>query len=489
MGLRLRVILVVTISALLAVGAHGLLRYQQERAQLVLDDMQNMALTAKAIQIAVENGLRDRQVSDVRRLLREMVEQQESIDRIRLFSRDLEPTLVSNVLAIGDVVPEEGLRRVMDTGTPESFYQRRGKDLVLYVLMPIRGRRDRIEGTMEVIHLASGIDRSLRAATRDVLVRLSVLVVVIVVVTALALQRQVLQPLGRLMQGIQRLAEGQRAEPIPVDRRDELGRAAEAFNDMADKLQTARNQLLVETERTVELEQQLRRTETLAVAGRLASGLAHEVGTPLNIVSGRAEFLLKTMPVEGAGREDLEIIVRQIDRISRIIGSLLDTVRSHTPQPQVTALDRVLDDLLPLLRHAARRRNVALTTAIPADLPSMLTDPSQLQQVLTNLVLNAVDATPTYGTVAVSAARAERDRRAGVDICVADNGSGIAPELLPRIFDPFVTTKPRGEGTGLGLAICRDIVKEQGGQILVESRVGQGTTFTVWIPEADGAAA
>jgi signal transduction histidine kinase len=482
MGMRLRVILILTIPALLVVGAHGFLRIRQEEAQLRVEDQQDLAVTARAIQIAVENALRDRQIADVRRLLVEMVERQEVIDRIRLFNLEMQPTLVSNPLTIGETVPAAALGQVMRTGIPEGFVQR-GKPSYLYHVVPLRGQADTVDGAMEIVRLATGVDRRLHAFVVDSLVRLSTLLVVLVVVTAAVLQLQVVRPLARLTEGIQRLGRGEPGPPLPVARRDEIGRVAEAFNEMAARLATAREQLVAETERAVEMEHQLRRSATLAVAGKLASALAHEVGTPLNIILGRAEFHLKSLAADDPSRQDVQTIIDQIDRISRTINSLLDTVRPQKPDLRSMTLVSVLDPLLPLLRHAARARGIALVTSTSSDrIPDLLADRGQVQQVLINLVLNGLEATPPGGRVEVSARGMDRGGRSGAVISVTDTGPGIPADILSKIFDPFFTTKPQGQGTGLGLSICRDIVRTHGGEISVDSRVGAGTTFTVWLP-------
>jgi two-component system, NtrC family, sensor kinase len=488
MGLRLRLILIVILPAVVVLAAHGFLRVRQEEAQLLEDDEQNMALAARAIQIAVENALRDRQISDVKRLLAEMVEQQQEIERIRLFNRALAPTLSSEPETADAAPATELLRRAVESGEPVAQYERVGTRLVLTYVTPLRGRQGAIEGAMEILHVPEAVEARIRAAANDVWLRAAILLVVILLISAVALQRQVLRPLSLLLTGIRRLGRGESGPPLPVTRRDELGEVAQAFNEMAAQLERARLRLLEESERTLELEQQLRHAETLAVAGKLASAIAHEVGTPLNIISGRAEFVLKTVELGASPRKDLEIIVAQIDRISGIIRSLLDSVRPHGPEIRVMSLEEVLDRALPLLRHPARRRRVTLRTHVPDDLPPMSADAGQLQQVLINLVLNAVDATPAGGEVEVSARHAHLHDRAGVAVSVRDSGLGIPAELLPRVFEPFFTTKPAGRGTGLGLAICRDIVKAHGGDLKVESREGQGTTFTAWIPAAaDGA--
>ncbi|MBI4562900.1 MAG: HAMP domain-containing protein [Candidatus Rokubacteria bacterium] len=485
MGLRVRLILVLVIPLILVIGVYGFSRIRQEEAQLLNEDRRNIALTARAVQIAVENALRDRQISDIKRLLSEMVEDQEQIDRIRLFDKRLRPTLVSNPLSIGEEIPAEALSRVIKTGQPEGFYQRRRKEFVLFYLTPLRSSRGEIQGAMEVVHLAARVKQKVQAATRDIWLRLGVLILAVAVLAGFILQRQVLRPLARLLEGIRGLGQGQLGPPLPVERRDELGRVAEAFNRMAEQLETARLRLLAETERTLDLEQQVRQAETLAVAGRLATGLAHEIGTPLNVVSGRAEFLLQALRPDDSRRQDLEVIVAQIDRISGIIRSLLDMVRPQKPDVQPTALASILERLFPLLRHTARRRAVTLTSSLPRDLPRLLADANQLQQVLINLLMNALEATPAGGRVEVNAISARHAGRPGVAISVTDTGPGIPPDLLPRVFESFFTTKPPGQGTGLGLAICRDIVRAHDGEIQVESQGGVGTTFVVWLPQAE----
>jgi signal transduction histidine kinase len=257
---------------------------------------------------------------------------------------------------------------------------------------------------------------------------------------------------------------------------------------MAQRLEAARRRLLGETERAVELERQLRQAETLTVAGKLASSVAHEVGTPLNIISGRAELLLASLPPTDPRREDLCVIVARIDRISANIRSLLELVRPQKAEVQPTALPSVVDQVLPLMTPIARRRGITLSASVPADLPKLLADPDQLQQVLINVLMNAFDATPAGGRVDLTADRQQREDRPGVIVHVHDTGPGIPAEHLPRVFEQFFTTKPPGQGTGLGLAICRDIVKEHGGAIWIDSPAEGGTTVDIWLPEATSAA-
>jgi signal transduction histidine kinase len=471
------------IPLILVFGVYGIIRVRVGRAELLEENQRNFILIAKAVQVAVERALGDPETSDVKGMLAEIVADQEQIDRLRIFDRELRLTLVSNTLTIGDDVPTDVLRRVTESGQAEGISRRRGQELVFYYVVPLRASGGAIVGAMEVVHLVSGIEKRVRSATWDIVVRLSLLVISITLLTGLVLQRQVLRPLFGLMEGIRNLGRGDPARPLPVERRDELGRVAEAFNTMADQLQAARHELLLETERTLDLEQQLRHSATLAVAGRLASGLAHEVGTPLNIISGRAEFLLQSLPPGDGRREELNVIIGQIDRISAMIRSLLDMVRPVKPDIQPTQLTDVVDGLLVLLEHTARRHGVTLDVSIPEELPAIRADRNQLQQVLINVLMNAFEAARPEGHVRLIARQAAHAGRAGVEVAIADTGPGIPAPLLARIFEPFFSTKPPGEGTGLGLPICRDILKTHDGHIHVESTPGAETTFFVWFPE------
>jgi signal transduction histidine kinase len=485
MGLRLRLILVLVLPLVLVVGVYGLMRVRSERSELLRENERNVALTAKAIQVAVEAALRDRQISDIRRLLFEIVEGQEQIDRIRIFDQDLQPLLVSNPLSIGEEIPMASLRLTIEGGQPHTFYEGGDQQPVLYYFIPLRGRGGEITGTLELVHLASGVEQRIRAAVWDVWLRLGAVLVLVAVITGAMLQRQVLRPLARLVERIRRLGQGEPGPPLPVERRDELGRVAEAFNTMAAQLAEARRKHLAESERALDLERQLRHAEILSVAGRLASGLAHEVGTPLNIISGRAEFVLKTLPADDGRREDLEVMIGQIDRISGIIRALLDMVRPAKPEIQAIGLASVVERLMPLLHHTARRHGVVLAATVAEDLPLVLADSNQVQQVLINVVMNALAATASPGHVRILARPRMAVGRTGVELDVTDTGSGIPPDILPRVFEPFFTTKAPGQGTGLGLTICRDIVREHGGEIQVRSAVNEGTTVTVWLPAAD----
>lgn len=482
MGLRLRLILVLMIPPILVFGVYGVLRVRNEHADLLLTDRQSVVLISKAVQIAVERALRDPQTPDIEQLLAEIVDDQQMIDGLRIFDLDLRATVVSKSRVGTDLVATDLLRHVIATGHADGVARGDGAERAFYYLMPLRAANGTIVGAIEIAHLLAAVDARLRSATWDIVLRLSLLVASITLLTGVVLQRQVLRPLFALTEGIRNLGRGDPAQPLPVERADELGRVAEAFNTMADQLHHARRELVLETERAVDLEQQLRHSATLAVAGRLASGLAHEVGTPLNIISGRAELLLQSIAPDDPRRDELQVIVGQIDRISAMLRSLLDTVRPVKPDIQPVVLRRVVDPLLVLLAHTARRHGVALEVSIPDDLPPVRADYNQLQQVLINVLMNAFEAARPAGRVVVSAAREARAGEHGVRIAVRDSGPGIPASFHARIFEPFFSTKPPGEGTGLGLAISYELVHEMGGSIRAANDPRGGALFEIALP-------
>jgi signal transduction histidine kinase len=477
--------LLLLVPMVLLVAGYAYIRLQEEREQRRTEFDQRVRVTSTAIRLAVEHSLRTGTLDDVKRLARDLVVKQTEIVRIRLLDANLWTRLDASLLAGDPGVPSDRLREVRDTGQPSVVTHRSG-DLRLHsVILPVRpGAAD--DGVLEVAYLAGRLEADLLQEQSRSLLSSLVLAALLALVVWFALQRLVFRPVADLTQGIERVAAGEPRATVPVRSDDELGRVAEAFNRMTERLENARQRVEAETDRSLELMRRLRQTESLAVAGKLCSSIAHEVGTPLNIIAGRAELTLRALPKDSPLREDLDVIVAQIDRISRMIRAALDPFRQREPERAATDPRSVTDVLRPLLQHFARSRGVTLSVSMPKDLPPVLVDPGHLQQVMINLLTNAIDATPPGGRVDVTAARrTDDDERPGVAIAVRDTGSGIPADFLPKIFDPFFSTKSSSrDGSGLGLSICRDLVRSNGSDIQVASMPGEGTTFTVWLPEA-----
>ncbi len=225
------------------------------------------------------------------------------------------------------------------------------------------------------------------------------------------------------------------------------------------------------------LEDQLRKTERLAELGTLASGMAHEIGTPMNVILGRAELLMRKAPDERT-RRGLETIVTQVERITKIMNQLLSFARKRPAVRQGVNLETVMIDVLDVLQERLGKQHIQVMKTVSSHLPKVLADPDHMNQVFLNLILNACQAMSDGGTLSLTLQPTDDT----VELTVQDTGCGIPQEQLSKIFDPFFSTKAVGEGTGLGLTVVHGILQEHQGAIRVTSVPGQGTTFIVSLP-------
>jgi PAS domain S-box-containing protein len=231
------------------------------------------------------------------------------------------------------------------------------------------------------------------------------------------------------------------------------------------------------------IEEQLRKTERIAELGTLASGMAHEIGTPMNVILGRAEYLLQRTD-DGVMKKGLTTIVTQIERITKVMDQLLAFARRKQSDRHIVDLDEIVDECLEFFQERMTHSHITVEKAIEADMPSVHADRDQLVQVLINLVTNSLHAMPDGGRLMVSLNREDSHVRLGV----SDTGYGMPEEIRSKIFEPFFTTKDFGKGTGLGLTVVKGIIEEHGGTITIESVVGTGTTFWVRFPAGEAQA-
>ncbi len=229
-------------------------------------------------------------------------------------------------------------------------------------------------------------------------------------------------------------------------------------------------------ERLAQLTDKLMASEKLATAGQLAAGIAHEIGTPLNVARGRVELSLSHLGAEHGEADNQRVVIDQIDRVTRLIQQLLDYVRPRPAAMQDVPVAPALQAVVTLLAPQAAKRHVKLHVETSGT-PVLHLDPDQLQQLVVNLTLNAIDACERGGNVWL---RAKGERAVVLEI--VDDGQGIPPELHKQVFDPFFTTKKRGQGTGLGLWVVAQLVRAQAGEIDLTSEVGRGTTVRVAWP-------
>lgn len=297
-------------------------------------------------------------------------------------------------------------------------------------------------------------------------------------------------PVRALVDHARRVAEGDFAPRIKLrNRQDELGMLAKEMNAMTQQLAAAEITVRRERQaRTATLEK-LRHADRLSTVGRIASSIAHELGTPLNVISGRASMILEDTE-DSQVEEHATIIADQVQRVTAIIRELLDYARSSDLRLADVAIAEVVEHATTLLEPVAEQADVCLVSKGSPDVRAHL-DSGRILQVLTNLMTNAIQAMSDGGTLTVRHSveqvemPPEKHAEGGVflRLDVEDTGIGIVPERIAKIFEAFYTTKRSGEGTGLGLSVCQGIAREHGGWIAVRSEVGEGTCFSCFFPQ------
>ncbi len=357
--------------------------------------------------------------------------------------------------------------------------------------IPLHAEEQTTAAMLEISKPADSI-----VATSDDLSKAVILVVLIVLVTTVMVgalaSRFVSRPITKLLRGIDDVAKGDLSHVILSERDDEIGAIATRFNEMTYSLRESRAETQRQNDEKIHLEQRLGQTEKLATIGQLAAEIAHEVGTPLNVIAGRARSIQKKSKDPEAVEKNAEIVAEQTARITRIIQRLLDFTRrkvGNTERAMVN-LNDLATKTVELLSGQFSSAKVRTKVERADDLPKVAGDSDRLQQVLINLLLNAVQAMPDGGSLAVETKVVKRSRpgletnadQAFVACSVSDTGIGIPPEIRDKIFDPFYTTKEGSGGTGLGLAVCSGIVKEHDGWIEVDDNPSGGTVFRVFVP-------
>ena len=225
------------------------------------------------------------------------------------------------------------------------------------------------------------------------------------------------------------------------------------------------------------LERQLRQTERLAELGTLAAGMAHEIGTPMNVILGRAEYLMRKTSEESTKKE-LTTIVSQVERITKIMNQLLSFSRQRPIERHPLVLSLVVHEIVDVLQERLEKQRIRLEMDLEPHCPAVAADRDQMGQVLLNLIVNAIQAMSGGGTLSLTL----RCRNDHVLLSVSDTGCGIPPDDVPKLFTPFFSTKEVGEGTGLGLTVVHGIIEEHQGSITVDSEPGRGTTFHIHLP-------
>ncbi len=312
------------------------------------------------------------------------------------------------------------------------------------------------------------------------------------IVIGYLLAQLIARPIMRLRDMSQAVAGGDLNQSTGLTQTDEIGELAGAFDTMTLRLRertaeaarlyaetVQRNKELADTNARLQAMQlQLIQSEKLAAVGQLTAGIVHDVKNPLAVIKGLAEVLQDDATITDETRHELQVIRESAEKANRIVSDLLKFARQSQPEMETHDLRETVEASVRLTTYLIREARIQLVKEVPEQTMPVTYDPQQIEQVLINMIHNAIQAMPNRGTLSVHLGQVD----GAAAIAIQDTGTGIKPENLKRIFDPFFTTKPEGVGTGLGLSVSYGIIANHKGRIEVESEVGKGTKFTIFLP-------
>jgi len=418
------------------------------------------------------------------------------VDQRNTIKAHIDPNKIGNTLRIFHNMEE--VRK--DKNVTYFNYRLSSGTKVLNLSRPITFKKKEL-GTVHVGLSLDFIDHLIHRESIFILI-LSLFIVLSGIAVSILLGISFSRPISKLVGATQEIAKGNLHYRINMKRKDEFGDLASAFNNMADDLhkkEVANAQLFSERIRAEEearkLEEQLRQSQKMEAVGQLAGGIAHDFNNSLTLIKVCSQLALQELKEGDPVREKIEKMDEATTRSGDLARQLMTFSRRHIEDMRILDLNDILINLNPMLRRAIGE-NIDLVDKMAEGLGKVKADPGQIEQVIVNLVVNARDAMPNGGKLVLETANAELDQQYVrthvrvtpghyVMLSVNDTGKGMAPEIKEHIFEPFFTTKEEGQGTGLGLFMVYGIVQKHGGHIVVDSEPAVGTTFKIYLPQAD----
>jgi signal transduction histidine kinase len=484
-SLSTKLTLALALTALLLVGGVGWWQLAAEERDLETAVEHDVRLLGRTLQVSFENALRDRQAEDVQETLGEL----EAIDpEVDVLVYDA----AGSRLAASHGARESSRWLAARPEHTELRFVSAPEPGYVELLVPLRITRDARAATLVLVRPLDDMRADLRATRVRAAWSVLGFVLVVALLTHLLARYWVGAPLALMVEHIRRVRSGDLASTPLGARDDEVGATLKQFEALVVELREARERIERDAESRAQLDRQLRDLDKMRAVGTLAAGIAHEIGSPLQILEGRLATLDQRAEDAREVRRLTSILLDQVRRITRIVSGFLDVAR-HRSNASVTAVgtEAPVRAVVALLESEARRRQVEIKLRA-APCPLARGDGDTLQQLTLNLVRNALEACRAGDRVEITIEPSTMDAAAGrspaVLLRVVDSGRGMAPEIAARAFDPFFTTRAHEGGTGLGLAVVKSIVDELEGSIEVASRSGEGSTFSVRLPVARGAA-
>ncbi len=481
---RLILILTLTVGAVITATRFYTLRQREAALETAMrGEVRAHALT---LQIALEQLYADNQIPDAQRLI-DRLSQNSNIYGVVLFDDHGQVVAVSNTLIAEAIREPPELAAVLATGEKAEFIRPIHGEDYFSIILPIYVGSG-WHGACEITQPMSFVRGDIAQVRRSYIITTLLVFVTIFLVVFVVLRRSLSAPIEELLGGAAALGRGDFAYRVIVPRGgNEFGQLAREFNRMADQLDEQRRKAAYEADQRLELEREVRHHERLASVGRLAAGVAHELGAPLNVIDARAEQLLAKSDAPPPTRQrNLTIIRAQVEKMTRIVRQLLTLARPYHLHRKPVELAPLITGVIEQIEVNAARAAIEIHFSPPhSPLPLVIdADADFMRQALLNICTNALQAMSAGGRLQIECLPNpwDEDGQAYVQVLIADSGDGIAADHLPHIFDPFYTTKDVGSGTGLGLAVTHRIVEEHGGWIEAANRETGGAVFTLYLP-------
>ena len=491
LGTKIILLIVLTVMAMMTI--HGYLSVQQDEENVMRGMRTGMRGFAQAVRAALRDLYADNQNMAATREFARAVAPRGNIHGLIVYDLAARPVAISSSLNYPDDFPEldpapilklDPLPVLKDKKEREGYVRKPGT-FIYYRIEPIYTSDGQAVGAFVLARHGAGSMAAIVERRNRIIATTVALVLALSVLVWFIVQRSVARPINHLINRVREVGRGQWQQRIDISGDDEVATLAREFNLMSEELQNSYHRLMAEQSERLKLEQDLRRSERLASVGQLAAGLAHEIGTPLNIISGRAEQLMRRPRSPEEMKDHLEIIRSQSERIAAIVRQLLDFSRRREPFFRQVDILALLARVKDLLAHVVENKRIRVEISHPPSLPPLRADAELLQQVFINLFANSIYALKPGGTIKIRVEPLDigNGTGKGVRIYFEDNGTGIVAENLGRIFDPFFTTKDIGEGSGLGLSVVFGIIKDHSGEIRVESEPGKFCRFIIDLPD------
>jgi signal transduction histidine kinase len=457
---------------LLAVVALVMLPYAiwslgQREAVMVAEAERETRAYATALGLALERAAGQDDPGAMQEIV-DRVDRNPNIYGVIIYDTTALPRYVSSPLVSAPAAAHDDVRSIL-AGRGARTFQRDVLEESVVVMQPLVDEQGRVRGVLEVVQPLTPVTEQLARTRLRFALNTLTLIAAVTLIFLWLVRRYLSIPLAQFVDAVRALGKGELTHRVESTVAvGELADVAHELNRMADGLESARHELVRETEERLSLERRLHQSEKLAAVGQLAAGLAHEIGAPLQVIRGRADLVLRNERASADRDRHLGIIVQEIDRITKIVRNLLGFVRRREPRVVDFDLAEVVRAVVDLFDVEMARFEVrGITEGLDCPLP-MRGDPDLLHQVFLNMMQNALHALESAGTARSIAIRLHAEQNGGGSLAIVemeDNGVGVPPSLRERVFEPFYTTKESGHGTGLGLALARAIVEDHDGTI------------------------